>query len=286
MSLAEETEAGSSEYRERLLELVESRRGGRRPRRAFAAAYVRRLARPSGISAEHLAAEVLGAFRFAAERGRAPVAVRAFNPTLEQRRLRAARLGAGDQHRRLAVPGRLGERGAGGARRARRPARAPDHRASRARTGKITARHARAQRDPPRVGHALRPRAPADRRASSPSSTDDVRGVLLAVRNTVTDFGAMTQRVESMIGARAPRQRALRLRRGARGGRLPRLAAARQLRAARRARVRDQGRRLPLHPRLRPRHPGRRGALRLLDAGPALDAAARRCASSPPRASC
>src|SRR6185436_1055692 len=31
---------------------------------------------------EHLAAEVLGAYGFANDRGRAPVAVRAFNPTL------------------------------------------------------------------------------------------------------------------------------------------------------------------------------------------------------------
>ena len=69
---------------------------------------------------------------------------------------------------------------------------------------------------------------------------DDVARVLLAVRSTVTDFGAMTQRVESMISLARARQPPLRRRRGARGGRLPRLAAARQLRAARRARVRDQ----------------------------------------------
>ena len=50
----------------------------------------------------------------------------------------------------------------------------------------------------------------------------------------------MTQRVEAMIGARAQGERALRRRRGPRGGRLPRLAAARQLRPAGRARVRDQ----------------------------------------------
>ena len=49
--------------------------------RAFAAAYVRRLS-TDGISPEHLSAEVLGAYRFAGSRGRNPVAVRAFNPTL------------------------------------------------------------------------------------------------------------------------------------------------------------------------------------------------------------
>ena len=64
--------------------------------------------------------------------------------------------------------------------------------------GHITARLARPQRGPPRVGHALRPRAQADRRASSRSSSA-TSAVLLAVRSTVTDFGAMTQRVESMI---------------------------------------------------------------------------------------
>src|SRR5689334_16612039 len=80
MSLAEETEAGSTEYRERLLDLA-AEKGGEIAR-AFAGAYVRRLS-TDGISPEHLAAEVLGAFAFANDRGRAPVAVRAFNPTLK-----------------------------------------------------------------------------------------------------------------------------------------------------------------------------------------------------------
>src|SRR4051794_10171296 len=109
MSLAEETEAGSSEFRDRLLALVEERGPGHpraahgvaapyvpRPEthggsardpagggRACAAAYVGRL-ETYGISAEHVAAEVLGAFRFASDRGRGPVAVRAFNPTRER----------------------------------------------------------------------------------------------------------------------------------------------------------------------------------------------------------
>src|SRR6478736_3372106 len=79
MALSEETEAGSHDHRERLLDLAES--NGGEITRAFAAAYVRRLS-TEGISPEHLAAEVLGAFAFANSRGRAPVAVRAFNPTL------------------------------------------------------------------------------------------------------------------------------------------------------------------------------------------------------------
>ena len=104
MSLAEETEAGSTEYRDRLLDLVAGTRG--ETARAFAAAYVRRLS-TDGISAEHLAAEVLGAYEFADERGRAPVAVRAFNPTLDDDGYEPLGIGAGDQHRRLAVPRRL-----------------------------------------------------------------------------------------------------------------------------------------------------------------------------------
>jgi hypothetical protein len=57
VSLAEETEAGAAEYRDRLLDLVGQEAGD--TGRAFAAAYVRRLS-ADGISAEHLAAEVLG----------------------------------------------------------------------------------------------------------------------------------------------------------------------------------------------------------------------------------
>ena len=90
----------------------------------------------------------------------------------------------------------------------------------------------------------------------------------------------MTQRVESMISLARRGELALRRRRGPRGGRLPGLAAARQLRPAGRARVRDQGRRVPLHPGLGARHPGRRGALGVLHAGPARRSSRRRCATS------
>ena len=81
MSLAEETEAGSSEYRERLLDLVGQERGVRSGARSRVPTSAGCPA--EGISPEHLAAEVLGAFAFANDRGREPVAVRAFNPTLD-----------------------------------------------------------------------------------------------------------------------------------------------------------------------------------------------------------
>jgi glutamate dehydrogenase len=85
MSLAEETEAGSGQSHEQLLELVAKRApDGEGPAvRAFAEAYVRRLGSDGtdGISPEDLAAEVLGVYRFSSDRGRAPVAVRVFNPT-------------------------------------------------------------------------------------------------------------------------------------------------------------------------------------------------------------
>src|SRR5690348_841458 len=88
MSLAEETEAGSGKAHEQLLSQVErlAPEGEGPAVRAFAEAYVRRLAADGtdGISPEHLAAEVLGVYKFSSERGRKPVAVRAFNPTLER----------------------------------------------------------------------------------------------------------------------------------------------------------------------------------------------------------
>src|SRR3954466_4593585 len=86
MSLAEDTAAGSSEDRDRLLGLVEEKAADQAPAaRAFAAAYVRRLAvDTAGISPEHPAAEGLGVFAFASGRGRAPLAMRAFNPELER----------------------------------------------------------------------------------------------------------------------------------------------------------------------------------------------------------
>jgi len=70
---------------DRLLELIAERAGADRAEavRAFAQAYLRRLA-VDGVAEEELASEVLGAFALAAERGTAPAAVRAFNPTLAE----------------------------------------------------------------------------------------------------------------------------------------------------------------------------------------------------------
>jgi glutamate dehydrogenase len=84
VSLAEETEAGSSPAR-RLLELIDERvPADRAPAvRAFADAYLRRLTADAfeGISAEDLLAEVVSLFEFASARGDETVVVRAFNPT-------------------------------------------------------------------------------------------------------------------------------------------------------------------------------------------------------------
>src|SRR4051794_6644237 len=194
MSLAEETEAGSSQDRERLLDLAQERGG--EIARAFAAAYVRRL--PTvGIAPEHLAAEVLGAFRFANDRGRDAVAVRALNPTLSNdgyeplgsvletncddwpflvdsvSSLLEAR---GEQVVRLVHPivGISRENGA------------------------ITAvTHARNAVHRESVMHFDLARRLTG--AELAELEDAIRDVLVAVRSTVTDFGALTQRVESMI---------------------------------------------------------------------------------------
>src|SRR4051812_47402660 len=194
MSLAEETEAGSSQHRERLLDLAEERGG--EIARAFAAAYVRRLSIDS-IAPEHLAAEVLGAFAFAGARGRKPVAVRAFNPTLAEDgyeplgsvletncddwpflvdSVSAALDARGEQVARLVHP-IVGITREDGAITAVTPARNAMHRES--------------------VMHFDLARK------LTPDELSELEGavcaVLLAVRSTVTDFGAMTQRVESMI---------------------------------------------------------------------------------------
>src|SRR3954447_12702233 len=194
MKLADETEDGSSQDRERLLDLAQERGG--EIARAFAAAYVRRLS-TEGISPEHLAAEVLGALAFAEAGGRKPVAVRAFNPTLAEDgyeplgsvvetncddwpflvdSVSAALDARGEQVVRLVHPivGITREDGA------------------------ITAvSHARNAVHRESVMHYdLARRLTADELGELEAA---VREVLLAVRSTVTDFGAMTQRVESML---------------------------------------------------------------------------------------
>ena len=110
-----------------------------------------------GISAEHLAAEVLGAYEFAAERGRAPIAVRAFNPTLGDEGYEP--LGSVLETNTDDWPFLVDSVSAALEKRGEHVARLvhPIIGISRE-DGRITTRQPRAQRGPPRVGHALRPR--------------------------------------------------------------------------------------------------------------------------------
>jgi glutamate dehydrogenase len=201
MSLAQETEAGSGKASEALLRLVEQRApdGEGAVVRAFAEAYVRRLAADGtdGIKPEDLAAEVVSVFEFSSARGRRPIAVRAFNPTrerdgyeplgsvletntddwpflvdsvsatLEERHERVVRLvhpivGITREDGRIAGVGH---------------ARNAIHRES--------------------VMHFDLQRRLDEEQLKA--LEDAVCGVLTAVRSVVSDFGAMTQRVESMI---------------------------------------------------------------------------------------
>ena len=87
VSLAEETESGSPPA-SRLLELIGEKVPAERADavRAFAQAYLRRLSGDAseGIPPEQMAAEVIDAFEFASARGDEPIAVRAFNPTIAE----------------------------------------------------------------------------------------------------------------------------------------------------------------------------------------------------------
>src|SRR4051795_13355098 len=195
MSLAEDTEAGSTEYRERLLDLAEERGG--ESARAFAAAYVRRLS-TDGISPEHLAAEVLGAYAFANERGRAPIAVRAFNPTLADEGYEP--LGSVVETNTDDWPFLVDSVSAALERRGEHIARLVHPIIGITREdGRISSvSHARNAMHRESVMHFDLARKLTDRELQE--LEHDIRQVLLAVRSTVTDFGAMTQRVESMIG--------------------------------------------------------------------------------------
>ena len=65
---------------------ISERTGSRAPMlRAFAEAYLRRMSADllAGRSAEELFGEIVGAFDLADRRGAEPLAVRAFNPTLQ-----------------------------------------------------------------------------------------------------------------------------------------------------------------------------------------------------------
>src|SRR5205823_5949597 len=162
-----------------------------------AATYVRRLD-TSGISAEQLAAEVLGAFRFAADRGRAPVAVRAFNPTLEQDGYEP--LGSVLETNSDDWPFLVDSVSATLELRGERVARLvhPIMGVTRedGRIAGVTGARNAIHRES--VMHFDLARKLSLQELAG--LTEEVRGVLLAVRNTVTDFGAMTGRVESMIG--------------------------------------------------------------------------------------
>src|SRR3954469_2820549 len=200
MSLAEETEAGSSQYRDRLLDLVEGKAADQAPAaRAFAAAYVRRLAADAGgISPEHLAAEVLGAFAFASGRGRAPLAVRAFNPELERDGYEP--LGSVLETNSDDWPFLVDSVSAALDLRGERVARLvhPIMGVSRedGRIEAVTGARNAIRRES--VMHFDLARKLSDEELTDLEAC--VRDVLLAVRNTVTDFSAMTGRVESMIG--------------------------------------------------------------------------------------
>src|SRR3954469_3027604 len=199
MSLAEETEAGSSGSRHRLLELVEERapQDHAAAAKAFGAAYVRRLD-TRGISPEHLAAEVLGAYRFAAERGRAPVAVRAFNPTLDEHGYEP--LGSVLETSSDDWPFLVDSVSAALEQRGERVARLvhPIMGVSREDGHIVQVTGARNAIRRESVMHFDLARRLSDAELAELCAC--VRDVLQAVRNTVTDFGAMTQRVEAMIG--------------------------------------------------------------------------------------
>src|SRR5262249_7014864 len=145
-----------------------------------------------------LAAEVRGASRFAADRGRAPLAVRAFNPTLEQDGYEP--LGSVLETNSDDWPFLVDSVSAALDLRGERVARLvhPIMGVTRE-NGKIeTGTGARNALRRESVMHFDLARKLSLEELSA--LTEAVRSVLTAVRNTVNDFGAMTGRVESMIG--------------------------------------------------------------------------------------
>ena len=202
MSLAEETEAGSGQSHEQLLALVEQRApAGEGPAvRAFAEAYVRRLAADGtdGISPADLAAEVLGVYSFSSARGRAPVAVRAFNPTRERDGYEP--LGSVLETNTDDWPFLVDSVSAALEARNERVARLvhPIFGVTREDGRIVGVGHARNAIHRESVMHFDLARRLDD--AQLAELEQAVRAVLTAVRGVVSDFGAMTQRVESMIG--------------------------------------------------------------------------------------
>ena len=263
VSLAEETEAGSSAGGPAAgADRREGRPGPRGRRPGVRAAYLRRLSAATlrGDLARAAARRGLGAVRVrVGARRRADRGARV-QPDARGARLRAARLGGGDQHRRLAVPGRLGlgeleSRAARGARLLH-----PIVGIEREGSGRIAASARPARGDAPRVGHALRPRPPAHRRRAGEGSRTRVRETLSSSAQGRARLRGDARARRRDDQARPRGRRPLPARRGRRGRRLPRVAAARQLRPPRRARVRLQRGGHPARPRLRARDPRRRGA--------------------------
>ena len=223
-----------------------------------------RVTAPRASRPRQLLAEVLGAFEFASARDDEPIAVARLQPDARRARLRAARLGAGDQHRRPAVPGRLRLGRARLARARGGAAAAPDH------------RHRARRRRP---DHRRRPTRAARRTASRSCTSTSSAGSTTSSSSRARDAPsarrsspcarscATSRRCSSASTTWSPLARAgaarYAARRGRGGRRLPRLAAARRVRLPRRARVRlHRGRHLVVHGSGLG-HPARRGALRV-----------------------
>ena len=201
MSLAEETEAGSSPA-SRLLELIDETVPAERAGavRAFASAYLRRLSGDAseGHSAEDLLAEVVGAFDFASARGDELVAVRVFNPIRAEHGYEplgtVVETNTDDWPFLVdSVSGELQGRGLGVTRLLH-----PVVGVERDDQGRIVD-VGRAREAPHResVMHFDLARRLED--AELTEVEEAVRAVLLAVRGVVADFKAMTERVDDMI---------------------------------------------------------------------------------------
>jgi glutamate dehydrogenase len=201
MSLAEETEAGSAKANAELLTLVEQRapEGEGPVLRAFAEAYVRRLAADGtdGIKPADLAAEVVSVFEFSSERGRAPIAVRAFNPSRERDGYEP--LGSVLETNTDDWPFLVDSVSAALEARNERAVRLvhPIVGITREDGRIVGVGHARNAIHRESVMHFDLARRLNDEQLAELER--NVRGVLTAVRGVVSDFGAMTQRVESMI---------------------------------------------------------------------------------------
>ena len=209
---------------------------------AFARAFLRRIPDEDleELGTDHLFAMTRSAFAFTDSRGNHPSAVRVFVPTPEEHGYTCAGTDPGDEHGRLAVPRRLGERGAGGPRAARAIPDPPGRRHGSRRGRAPRTRDVGPRRVAPRVGDARRDRAsPLGRRAGRPRG----EGPRHPARRPAgrprlrTDAGPR----DPHDGAGAPRDRPVLPAGGGRDRRLPRLAAPAELRPPRLPRVRPAG---------------------------------------------